>query len=196
MLSGQTASLRTRSRRLAPAALVATLLGSVGAPLLAQRAPLRHLGDVRSLPGILVAQATAPAPETGLWIAGYRVEHVVLPESHLVMIQGRTTEVAEGWRVTVRFAAPLTVRDQAFSLVIDGRWCGFLQEAEDLFSADTVCFDASLIRPGSAVGVTYRGIQIVSSPGDERLLGPDAVFTDSAEAIHYSSLRLQLLSLP
>lgn len=187
-------SLWPRGRAAARMALVAALLGPVGPPLLAQRAPFRHVVDVKELPRTLVAQAQARAPETALQIAGYRVEHVPLPERHLVMIKGRTTEVAEGWRVTVLFAAPLTVRNQAFSLVIDGHWCGFLQEAPDLLSADTVCFDASLIHEGAALGVTYRGIQIVSSPGDERLLGPDAIFTDPGEAIHYSSLRLRLLN--
>jgi hypothetical protein len=149
--------------------------------------------DVKKLPRTLVAQARTREAETALRIAGYRVEHVPLPEPRPVMIQGRAAEVAEAWRVTVLFTAPLTVRDQAFSLVIDGRWCGFLQEAPDLRSADTVCFDASLIREGAALGVTYRSIAIVSSPEDERLLGPDAAFTDSAEAIHYSSMRLRLL---
>jgi hypothetical protein len=194
LLSGRAVPLGSRGRAVAPVAFVATLLGMLGTPLLAQRTPLRHLADVKGLPGTVVAQAQARAPETALRIVGYRVEHVVLPEPHLVMIQGRTTEVAEGWHVTVRFAAPLTVRNQAFSLVIDGRWCGFLQEASDLLSADTVCFDASLIRGGASLGVTYRGVQIVSTPDEERLLGPDAVFTDAAEAVQYFSMRLRLLS--
>jgi hypothetical protein len=173
-------------------ALAAALLGIAASPLLAQRPPVRHLADVKELPGTLVAKAQLRTPETALRITGYRVEHVALPEPHPAMIQGRVTEIAEGWRVTVRFGAPLTVRDQAFSLVIDGRWCGFLQEAPDLLSADAVCFDASLVRPGAALGVTYRSIQIVSTPEEERLLGPDAVFADSDEAIHYCSSRLRL----
>jgi hypothetical protein len=175
-------------------ALAATLLGSVAVPLAAPQVPLRHLADVKELPATLVALGQAAAPETALGIVGYRVEHVALPEPHLVMIQGQDTEVDEGWHITVRFAVPLTVRDQAFSLVIDGLWCGFLQEASDLLSADTVCFDASLIHGGAALGVTYRDIQIVSGPEDERVLGPDAVFTDLTEAIYYSSERLRLLS--
>jgi hypothetical protein len=174
--------------------LAAALLGAVGAPLLAQGPPrVRHLADVKQLPGTLVAQARASAPETSMRITGYRVEHVALPEPRLAMIQSRMMEVNEGWHVTVHFAAPLTVRNQAFSLVIDGRWCGFLQEAPDLLSAEAVCFDASLIREGAALGVTYRGVQIKSSPENERLLGPDAIFTDSGEAVHYSSSRLRLL---
>ena len=170
------------------------LLPAAVSPALAQNPKhLRHLSDVKKLPGTLVAHAETRAPETALRITGYRVERVTLPEPHRVPIQGRSREVSEGWHVTVRFAAPLTVRDQAFSLVIDGRWCGFLAEAPDLLSADTVCFDAKLIRDGAALGVTYRGIQIVSETGAEGPLGPDARFDDGDEAVHYSSARLQLL---
>jgi type V secretory pathway adhesin AidA len=172
---------------------VAAALGAVAGPALAERAPqLQSLADVKRLEGTLVAQAQAKKPETALGITGYRVEHVTLPETHSVAIQGRSTEVTEAWHVTVRFATPLTVRDQAFSLVIDGRWCGFLQEAPDLLSADTVCFDGTLIRNGAALGVTYRGVQIASGPKDEKALGPDAFFTDPGEAVHYASARLRL----
>jgi hypothetical protein len=100
--------------------------------------------------------------------------------------------VTTGFLVTVSFASPLTVRDQAFSLVIDGRWCGFLQEGPDLRSADTVCFDPTLIREGAALGVTYRAVQIQSTPADEKELGPDVSFTDASDAVHYSSVRLRL----
>jgi hypothetical protein len=175
-------------------ALVAAVVGgALAGPALAERAPrLLNLADVKNLEGTLVAQAQAKVPETAMGITGYRVEHVTLPETRSVTIQGRSTEVTEAWHVTVRFAAPLTVRDQAFSLVIDGRWCGFLQEAPDLLSADAVCFDGTLIRNGAALGVTYRGVQIVSSPEDEKDLGPDAFFTDPGEAVHYASARLRL----
>jgi hypothetical protein len=176
--------------------LVATavLMALAASPALAQRPPLlRHLADVKKLPGTLTAEAEPAAPETALRLAGYRVEHVALPERYRVGIQGRSVEVSDGWHVTVRFAAPLTVRDQAFSLVIDGRWCGFLAEAPDLMSADTVCFDAELIRDGASLGVTYRGIQIVSGPDAERQLGPQARFEDDDEAVHYFSAPLQLL---
>ena len=186
------------ARRSAPdrarqAASGVALFWVLAGPAFAQRAPdLQNLAEVKKLQGTLVAQAQAPAPETALRITGYRVEHVTLPEPHRVAIQGRSTELAEAWHVTVRFAAPLTVRDQAFSLVIDGRWCGFLQEAPDLLSADAVCFDGTLIRNGAALGVTYRGIEIVSSPEAERELGPNASFTDSSDAVHYASARLRL----
>jgi hypothetical protein len=186
--------IRGRNPRVLPRVLAAAaLLGGVGGPALAQRAPvLRHLADVKQLPGTLVAQAKS-APETAMKLTGYRVERVTLPEAHRVSIQGKTVEVNEGWLITVSFAAPLTVRDQAFSLVIDGRWCGFLQEAPDLKSADTVCFDAKLIRDGAALGVTYRSIQIASNPEAEAALAADASFADEGEAVHYASARLRLL---
>lgn len=175
-------------------------LGVVGATFLlavfartasAQAPPLLHLDEVKKLPGVLVAEARTKA-ETLLQIRAYRVERLTLPQAYTVKIQGRSTEVTAGWHVTVSFAAPLTVRDQAFSLVIDGRWCGFLQEAPDLLSADTVCFDGSLIKDGAALGVTYRSLEILSPPADERLLAPDVSFPDVGEAVHYSSARLRL----
>lgn len=187
-------SIRARSLQGLPAALAAAgLLAMTGGPTFAQSSPLRNLADVKALPGTLLAEAKAPAPETPLGIIGYRVEHVVLPEPQPVSLRGRTRELSEAWHVTVAFARPLTVRDQAFSLVIDGRWCGFLQEAPDLLSADTVCFDGELIRDQAALGVTYRSLQIVSAgPRAERLLGPEAAFADSGEAIYYASARLRL----
>jgi hypothetical protein len=177
-----------------PGALAAVGVLLAAGPALAQRAPLlRHLADVKGLPGTVVAQAKMPSPETALGIIGYRVEHVALPGPVRVSLQGRTQEVSEGWHVTVAFARPLTVRDQAFSLVIDGRWCGFLQEAPDLKSADTVCFDGELIRDQAALGVTYRSIEMASRGAEaERLLGPEAALAGAGEALHYASVRLSL----
>jgi hypothetical protein len=170
------------------------ILGLAAMPALAQRPPLlRHLADVKTLPGTLVAEVRLPAAETPMGISAYRVRHVTLPEPVRARVRGRAEEVREGWHVTVAFARPLTVRGQAFSLVIDGHWCGFLQEAFDLKTADTVCFDAALIRDEAAVGVTYRSVQI-ARPGDEAeaLLGPEGVLAEEGDDIHYASARLRL----
>jgi hypothetical protein len=177
-----------RFRTGAVAGLMLTLLAGAA---VAQAPPLRHLDDVKKLPGVPVAQART-GPETALRLTAYRIEQVSLPEAYTVWVAGRKTEVTTGFKVTVSFAAPLTVRDQAFSLVIDGRWCGFLQEAPDLLSADTVCFDRALIREGAALGVTYRAVQIQSPPADEKQLGADVSVADPSEAVHYSSVRLRL----
>jgi hypothetical protein len=154
--------------------------------------PLQNLAEVKELPRTLVAEGSARKAETALTLSGYRVERAALPAPQRVVVNGRTTDVSEAWIVTLRFERALTVRDQAFSLVIDGRWCGFLQEAPNLLSADAVCFDASLIREGAAVGATYRSIEIASTPEAERTLGPHVRFVDGDEAVHYSSARLHL----
>src|SRR5262245_37606931 len=166
----------------------------IGSSVTAQDVPvLRHLADVKRLPGTVVAEASVPSPETAMGITGYRVRHLSLPQPVQARLQGRIQEVREGWHVTVAFARRLTVRDQPLSLVIDGRWCGFMQEGPDLKSADTVCFDAELIREDATLGVTYRTIQIVSpDPESERLMAPEAVFTGAAAEIEYASVRLQL----
>ena len=159
-----------------------------------QPAPvLSHLADVKRLPGPVVAEAKLPAPETAMGITGYRLRHVALPRPHRLALPGWTKEVSEGWHVTVTFDRPLKVRDQGISLLIDGRWCGALQPASDLKAADTVCFDAALIREGAALGVTYLNVPALSEgPEAERALGPGAAFPNEALAVHYASARLHL----
>ncbi len=183
-------------RAMTQALAAAVLIGLSSGGAVAQTPELPHLDDVKKLPGVPVAQAVTPGPETLLGLTGYRITRVVLPQPSVVGIEGKRTEVSEGWHVTVSFAKPLAVRNQAFSLVIDGRWCGFLAESPDLMSADTVCFDPRAIREGAALGVTYRSIEIAPSPESVRLLSPDVQFTDEdTDAVHYSSARLQLLEV-
>jgi hypothetical protein len=149
------------------------------------------IADMKKMPGEIVAEARLDAPESPLRMTGYRVEKLRLSEPVSVPIEGRRVETQDAWRVTVAFARPLTVRDQAFSLVIDGQWCGFLNEAPDLRSADAICFNAALIRDGAALGVTYRTISI-HQPADAReAAGPDADLAGD-EPIHYASARLEL----
>jgi hypothetical protein len=173
-----------------PCATLALLLsGSLSGPSLAAAPP--SIADMKKMPGEVVAEARLAAPESSLRITGYRVEKLQLSEPVTVPIEGRRVQTQEAWRVTVDFGRPLTVRDQAFSLVVDGRWCAFLNEAPDLRSADGICFNAALIRNGAALGVTYRTISI-QSPADRRdLAGPDADLAGE-EPIHYASARLQL----
>ena len=147
------------------------------------------IASLKRLRGETVAESRGAAPAGPLQITGYRVEKLALPEPARVWIEGRRAETQTAWHVTVFFGRHLTVRDQAFSLVIDGHWCGFLAEAPDLRSADAICFNGALLRNGAALGVTYRTISI-NQPADEAV-SPDAAF-DGDEAIHYSSARLQL----
>src|SRR6185436_10272347 len=64
--------IRGRNPRVPRLLVAAALLGGVGGPALAQRAPvLRHLADVKQLPGTLVAQAKSAAPETAMKLTGY-----------------------------------------------------------------------------------------------------------------------------
>ena len=185
---------RSAWRRIIPlAAAAAALLPAIAASPAAQAGPAPvSLAALKRLPGVTIARATARIPETPMKISGYRVERLSLPAPVAVAIGRSRREVQEAWRVTVSFAAPLTVRDQAFSLVIDGRWCGFLAEAADLRSADALCFEPGLIRDGATIGVTYRGITIEPRE-DAGLVGPDAQMDPAGEEpIHSSSTPLRL----
>jgi hypothetical protein len=156
-----------------------------------QRQP--SLAELKKMPGRIVAENHHAAPETPMKLKGYRVEKLSFPAMS-ARVEGATVQVTEGWRITAFFDQPLTVRNAAFSLVLDGKWCGFLAESPDLLSADAICFNSSLVRDGAAVGVTYRNVHIKSPQEPSGLTGPvaDAVLEDQGEAIHYSSAKIRL----
>lgn len=161
---------------------------------LAQPPAARTLADLKNLPGPIVAEAT---PGTGVAagaqaVSGYRVRHLSLPTPWLVTLDGRPTRVRQAWHVQLSFARPLSVRSQAFSLVVDGRWCGFLAEAPDLRSADTVCFDPALMRSGAILGATYRAVTL--NPADDAVeVAPSASFDgEGGEPVLEAASALQL----
>jgi hypothetical protein len=175
-------------------AVIATAaLAISGVPAIAQ--PLGRpptLLDLKGLAGPIVAEART-APETPMGITGYQVRRLALPNAWIARLDGDSVSVSQAWHVTVFFAKPLSVRDQAFSLAIDNQWCGFLAEAPDLLSADAVCFDARLIDDGKAVGVTYRPVTIAPPDQDVGAFAPAArLETQDSEPIHYSTARLRL----
>ena len=151
------------------------------------------ISDIKQIPGQLVAEAENPSPETAMKIKGYQVERVPLPQPQTVRIEGKRMTVRQAWKVTVHFDEPLTVRSQAFSLAIDGHWCGFLSESADLRSAEAICFNSELVREGAAIGVTYRGIAIEQPSDTDQVVNPLAEFEpEGGEPIHYSSVKLHL----
>jgi hypothetical protein len=156
---------------------------------LMQRPP--SIADLKKMPGQVVAEGHSAVPETPMKLKGYRVEKLSFPPMS-AKVQGVKVQVSESWRITAFFDKPLTVRNAAFSLVIDGKWCGFLAESPDLLSADAICFNSSLIHDGAAIGVTYRDVNIESPSNPSDLVGADAVLQAQGEAIHYSSAKIRL----
>ncbi|HEU4391946.1 MAG TPA: hypothetical protein VFV34_29440 [Blastocatellia bacterium] len=175
--------------------MLAVFVLSISAPTAAQSAGRGRLSitDVKQLPGELVADVQNTVPETAMRIRGYRVERVLLPQAQNVRIEGKRTTVQQAWRMTVFFSEPLTVRSQAFSLAIDGRWCGFLAESEDLMSADAICFNTDLVRDGARLGVTYRGVTIQQPSDADQAVNPLAdLELEESEPIHYAGVPLRL----
>lgn len=151
------------------------------------------IADIEQIPGEIVAEVQNSVPETAMRIRGYRVERVSLPQPQNARIEGKRTTVDQVWRMTVFFSEPLTVRDQAFSLVIDGHWCGFLSESEDLMSAGAICFNSVLVREGARIGVTYRGVAIQPGSDADQVMNPFAELDpEEGEPIHYAGVRLRL----
>lgn len=156
------------------------------------------IADLKKMPGQIVAEVHSAVPETPMNLTGYRVERLTFSPMN-TKVGGMVVQVSESWRITAFFDKPLTVRNAAFSLVIDGQWCGFLAESPDLLSADAICFNSSLIQDGAAIGVTYRDVSIEPPDGSPDLVSADPVLLNAdpdaeiqGEPIYYSSAKLSL----
>jgi len=172
------------------------LLLCPAAPGWAQSPPHRdaRVWEIQRLAGPVVASAHTKVAEGSMGLAGYRVREVALAAPVTANVAGRAATVSRAWHVTVYFDRALTVRNQAFTLVLDGRPAAFLQESADLRRADAVVFDASLVREGAALGVTYRGVEITRpAPAAEERAAPETQLTgDGSIPIYYSSRPLRL----
>jgi hypothetical protein len=188
--SEETMSFHPRLPRLLEALLGLALLGAPAA--FGQERGPRTLTDLKSLPGPVVAESVPAAgtPDGEQAVVGYSVRRLALPRPWRVTLAGQTENVTQAWHVTLHFARRLTVRSQAFSLLIDGRWCGFLAEAADLRSADAVCFDPTLVRSGATLAATYRAVTILPA-GDET--APEVEFDgDGDEPLLRAAAPLQI----
>jgi hypothetical protein len=163
----------------------------IATPVFSQTRP--SLSQLKKLPGATVAQAQAAAPETPLGLSGYTVRELTFGSPVKARVAGASADVTRAWHFTIAFARPLVVRDQAFTLVIDGRPAGFLQEAPDLLSADAVVFDPSVIRDGARVGVTYQGVVLARLGAGEEAVNPEIRLSDAdSSSIHYAAQPLRL----
>jgi hypothetical protein len=177
-------------------ALLGLLMAATPALAFGQAQEARTLLDIKALSGEVVAESTPDSVDvvdTTQALTGYRVRHVAWRNPWLVNLEGRRTRVREAWHVQVFFARPLSVRNQAFSLVVDGRWCGFLAEAPDLRSADAVCFDPGLMRTGASLAASYRSVVIARPSDDEEWVAPEADFEGAAsEPMYVAAAPLQM----
>jgi hypothetical protein len=113
------------------------------------------MSDLLKLPGKVIAESNAPAAAAGrLKVKNYRVEELTLPAAVEVEVGGRRVEVSRAFRVTVT-GGPFPVRAMPAVVWIDDVAVGYGVESEDLDAITAVTFDASLLREGATLYVSY-----------------------------------------
>lgn len=112
------------------------------------------MSDLLKMPGKVIAESNAAAPAGRLKVKNYRVEELTLPAPANVEIGGKRVEVARAFRVTVT-GGPFPVRAMPAVLWIGDEAVGYGVESEDLDAITAVTFDASLLKEGAPLYVSY-----------------------------------------
>ena len=112
------------------------------------------VSDLLKLPGKVIAESDADAASGKYKVRNYRVEELTLPEPAQVNIGGKSVEVTRAFRVTVT-GGPFPVRALPPVLWVDDEAVGYGVESEDLDAITAVTFDASLIKEGATLYLSY-----------------------------------------
>lgn len=112
------------------------------------------MSDLLKMTGKVIAESDAPRAAGKFKVRNYRVEELTLPRPVEVTVGGKRAEVSRAFRVTVT-GGPFPVRALPPVVWIDDVAVGFGVEGEDLDSITAVTFDASLVREGATVYLSY-----------------------------------------
>ncbi|MCA1629658.1 MAG: hypothetical protein LC785_07440 [Acidobacteria bacterium] len=109
--------------------------------------------DLLKLPGKVVARGTNTTPRGLMKLRSYRVEEVALPRVTNVEVGGQRVEVTKAFRVTLTGAFP--VRALPAVIWLDDVAIGYGIESEDLDEITVVTYDASAIKDGATIYISY-----------------------------------------
>ena len=113
-----------------------------------------QMSDLLKMPGRVIAESDSETAAGKFKVRNYRVEELALPEPAEVSIGGERREVSRAFRVTVT-GGPFPVRAMPAVIWIDDEAVGYGVESEDLDAITAVTFDASLIREGATLYLSY-----------------------------------------
>jgi hypothetical protein len=112
------------------------------------------MSDLLKMPGKVIAESDAPRAVGRLKVKNYRIEELTLPAAVEVEVGGKRVEVSRAFRVTVT-GGPFPVRALPAVVWIDDVAVGYGVESEDLDAITAITFDASLLREGATLYVSY-----------------------------------------
>ena len=113
-----------------------------------------QMSDLLKMPGRVIAESDSATAAGKFKVRNYRVEELTLPEPAEVTVGGERREVSRAFRVTVT-GGPFPVRAMPAVIWIDDEPVGYGVESEDLDAITAVTFDASLIREGATLYLSY-----------------------------------------
>lgn len=113
------------------------------------------MSDLLKAPGKVIAESNSAAAPSGKFkVKNYRVEELTLPAPVEVSVGDKRVKVSHAFRVTVT-GGPFPVRALPPVVWIDDTAVGFGVESEDLDAITAVTFDASLLREGATLYLSY-----------------------------------------
>ena len=112
------------------------------------------MSDLLKMPGKVIGESDAARAVGKYKVKNYRVEELTLPQAVQVEIDGKRAEVMRAFRVTVT-GGPFPVRALPAVVWIDDVAVGYGVESEDLDAITAVTFDASLLRDGATLYLSY-----------------------------------------
>jgi hypothetical protein len=112
------------------------------------------MSDLLKTPGKVIAESNSAAAAGKFKVKNYRVEELTLPNAVEVSVGDKRVKVSRAFRVTVT-GGPFPVRALPPVVWIDDTAVGFGVESEDLDSITAVTFDASLLREGATLYLSY-----------------------------------------
>jgi hypothetical protein len=110
--------------------------------------------ELLKLPGRVLAQGANTRGAGKYRVASYRVEEVALPHVTEVEIGGKKVQADKAYRVTL-VGGPFPVRALPPVVWIDDVAVGYGVENEDLNEITAITYDASLLREGAALYLSY-----------------------------------------
>ena len=110
--------------------------------------------ELLKLPGKVVAAGTNTKGVGKFKVTTYRVEEIALPRASEVEINGKNVQVSKAFRLTI-IGGPFEVRALPPVVWLDDVAVGYGVENEDLDAITAVTFDASLLREGASIYLSY-----------------------------------------
>lgn len=161
MNSDKNASARRPRSGILVAAVAVLLLAVAGTPPALGQEPAAPdtaqeptVSDLMKLPGKVIAESNSDTAAGRLKVRNYRVEELTLPEPAQANVGGKRVEVTRAFRVTVT-GGPFPVRALPAVVWVGDTAVGFGVESEDLDAITAVTFDASLLRDGATLYLSY-----------------------------------------